>query len=191
MFSLRMPKTPSILRILPRQAPSCVPRAYLAARQRTPSCQVCVRYYAFRHRGNPSPRMGRINRYDPERVHEAKPLITIEQLQDFGRSPRTKVILVVVVGAVAIFYYSNLETVPVSGRRRFNCYSEESVEQEGQLLYQRIMMDAQQQGALVPSSDRRSKMVERVMRRLIPASGLEHVNWEVHVIRSDGTDSHV
>ncbi|RDW91109.1 hypothetical protein BP5796_02274 [Coleophoma crateriformis] len=191
MFSSRIPKIPSIRRALPRQAPSLAPRAFPAAQPRTPSCPSSVRNYAFRHRDDPPRRAGRVLRYDPQRVHGAKPLITVEQLQNFGRSPQTKIIVVVIAGAGAIFYYSNLETVPVSGRRRFNCYSEASVEQEGQLLYQKIMMDAQQQGALVPSWDRRSKMVERVMQRLIPASGLEHVNWEVHVIRSNEKNAFV
>ena len=51
-------------------------------------------------------------------------------------------------------------------------------------MYRRIMADAEQ--AILPAWDPRTKMVERVMRRLIPASGLENVNWEVHVIQSDG-----
>jgi hypothetical protein len=58
------------------------------------------------------------------------------------------------------------------------------VEEEGELMYRKIMADAQD--ALLPGGDPRSKMVERVMRRLIPASGLEHVDWEVHVIHSPG-----
>lgn len=73
----------------------------------------------------------------------------------------------------------------MSGRKRFNCYSEDSVEQEGQMMYQKIMQETQ--GAILPSWDSRTRMVERVMNRLIPASGLEHVNWEVYVINSPET----
>jgi metalloendopeptidase OMA1, mitochondrial len=73
-----------------------------------------------------------------------------------------------------VFYVSNLETVPVSGRRRFNCYSEESVEREGEMMYRMIMQD--NRDAILPAWDPRTRMVERVMAKLIPASGLENVN---------------
>lgn len=85
-----------------------------------------------------------------------------------------------------VFYWSNIEEVPVSGRKRFNCYSEASVEAEGQMMYRKIMQDAVAAGALLEPWDPRSRMVRRVMDRLIPASGLQDVNWEVHVIHSDG-----
>jgi hypothetical protein len=53
-------------------------------------------------------------------------------------------------------------------------------------MYRMIMQEAIQAGALLPEWDKRSRMVNRVMERLIPASGLEDVSWEVHVIESDG-----
>jgi len=40
---------------------------------------------------------------------------------------------------------------------------------------------------ILPSWDPRNKMVQRVMKKLIPASGLENVEWEVNVIESPGT----
>ncbi len=95
----------------------------------------------------------------------------------------------VAVGGGVVFYVCNLEEVPISGRRRFNCYSDESVEKEGETMYRMIMQDAIQQGALLPEWDRRSRMVQRVMDRLIPASGMEDQNWEVHIIESKGTSS--
>lgn len=72
----------------------------------------------------------------------------------------------------------------MSGRRRFNCYSDASVEAEGQRMYQMVMQESR--GAILPDWDPRVRMVNRVMSRLIPASGLEHVDWEVHVISSPG-----
>jgi hypothetical protein len=53
-------------------------------------------------------------------------------------------------------------------------------------MYRMIMQEAGQAGALLPEWDKRSRMVHRVMERLIPASGLENVSWEVHVIESHG-----
>lgn len=72
----------------------------------------------------------------------------------------------------------------MSGRRRFNCYSDATVEAEGRRMYQMIMQENAR--SILPDWDRRTKMVHRVMEKLIPASGLEHVDWEVHVIDSPG-----
>jgi len=83
-----------------------------------------------------------------------------------------------------VFYVSNIEEVPVSGRKRFNCYSEQSVEQEGQRMYAMIMH--QNQGAVLSLLDPRHRMVQRVMNRLIKAEGLGEVDWEVNVIHSNG-----
>jgi hypothetical protein len=83
-----------------------------------------------------------------------------------------------------VFYLSNLETVPVSGRRRFNCYSDAAVEEEGERLYRMIMQ--QNRNSILPEFDPRTRQVRRVMERLIPNSGLKGVNWEVHVIESNG-----
>lgn len=83
-----------------------------------------------------------------------------------------------------MFYVSNIEEVPVSGRKRFNCYSEESVESEGQRMYSMIMQ--QNQGAVLGLLDSRHRMVQRVMNRLIKAEGLGDVDWEVNVIHSNG-----
>jgi hypothetical protein len=74
--------------------------------------------------------------------------------------------------------------VPVSGRKRFNCYSDATVEAEGYRMYKMIMQDCQEH--ILPSWDKGSKMVARVMDRLIPASGLTDVAWEVYVIDSPG-----
>jgi hypothetical protein len=84
------------------------------------------------------------------------------------------VLAVVVFGGGVYFYVSHLETVPVSGRRRFNCYSEDRVEEEGKMMYNMIMQ--QDRDAILPAWDPRTRMVQRVMNKLIPASGLEHVN---------------
>ena len=76
-------------------------------------------------------------------------------------------IFVVVVGGGAVYYVSNLEEVPVSGRRRFNCYSNASVEREGEMMYRMVMQDAINDGILLPEWDKRSRMVQRVMDRLV------------------------
>ncbi|KAI9827924.1 MAG: hypothetical protein M1819_006867 [Sarea resinae] len=85
------------------------------------------------------------------------------------------------VGGSAVgFYVYNLEEVPISGRRRFNICSAENEEQLGKQEYERVL---QQVGnRVLPAWHPSSRMVRRVLDRLIPASGLGDQKWEVHVI---------
>lgn len=88
------------------------------------------------------------------------------------------------VGAVGLgvgaFYVLNLEKVPVTGRRRFNCYSPAREEAMAKSEYGMLMQDYGPY--ILPSSHPHSKMVNRVLGRLITAAGLEGQNWEVKVI---------
>lgn len=88
------------------------------------------------------------------------------------------------VGAVGVsggaFYYSNLERVPISGRLRFNCVSTTFEEQQGKQAVQQIEQELQ--GRVLPSYHPDSMLVNRVLKRLIPASGMEDLDWEVKVI---------
>jgi hypothetical protein len=79
----------------------------------------------------------------------------------------------VVICGTGIFYYTNLEYVPVSGRRRFNCFSDEYIQEEGKMMYDIIMQE--NRGAVLPEWDSRSRQVKRVMEKLIPASGVQDV----------------
>lgn len=78
------------------------------------------------------------------------------------------------------FYVYNVEVVPVSGRRRFNVVSPETEKSMSEEMYNQILQEYQ--GRILPPWDRRVQMVQRVLDRLIPASGLADENWEVHVI---------
>lgn len=74
----------------------------------------------------------------------------------------------------------NLEEVPISHRRRFNIVSPGKEAEAGQMMFQQTM---QQYGnAILPAYHPKSRMVQRVLNRLIPHSGLEGEDWEVHVI---------
>lgn len=81
------------------------------------------------------------------------------------------------------FYIVNLETVPVSGRRRFNVVSPENEQWAAQQQYEEIMK--QYGGQLLPAYHPQVRMVQRVADRLIPSSGLEGEEWEVHVIQDE------
>lgn len=78
------------------------------------------------------------------------------------------------------FYYQNLETVPITGRRRFNCVSPAMEKQLSAGGYQQVVQEFR--GRILPDNHPYTKLVRRVMKRLIPVSGLEGERWEVRVI---------
>lgn len=150
--------------------------------------RIIQRFESNYPRGYNPNRRGKVRhtRWDPSQVQHARPLVNADRLFA-GLRHRNTLWLFGFAGVGGVyFYYSHIEEAPVSGRRRFMCYSEESAEAEGGLLYQKIMRDAQNQGAIIPEWDSRSRMVRRVMSRLIAGGNLEHVNFEVNVIESDG-----
>ena len=114
-----------------------------------------------------------------------------QQLRDLWRtSPsfRYKVGAVGLGGGV--FYVYNLERVPVSGRLRFNCIPANLEEQMGQKLYQQVMREYG--GKVLPASHPQSRMVRRVLEKLVPNSGLERQGgWEVSVIEDEQANAFV
>ncbi|KAK4168878.1 peptidase family M48-domain-containing protein [Cladorrhinum sp. PSN259] len=110
------------------------------------------------------------------RLQAAKPLPTPSGLSITG-------VIAIAAGSALIFYFSNLETVPVSGRTRFNVYSRESVLKISEMEHKRMLESLKEQGARILGDwDPRTMLVKRVMRRLIPYSGLQEEDWEVYVI---------
>ncbi|KAK5118400.1 hypothetical protein LTR62_002914 [Meristemomyces frigidus] len=86
---------------------------------------------------------------------------------------------VITAGTGGVYVY-NLEAVPVSGRRRFRIIPYSVEAWQGAQMYAQVMQEYQ--GKLMSPSSKEHKMVERVMERLVPHSGLEGEEWEVHVI---------
>ncbi|KAI1159232.1 peptidase family M48-domain-containing protein [Nemania serpens] len=123
-------------------------------------------------------------RRDPgEQLRQAKPLVTSEGLSRFIRSPSLHAVIVLSAASAAVFYYMNIQTVPVSGRRRFNCYSDAKVRETGEAQAKRIEYELERHGGRFLSDwDGRTRLVRRVMNRLIPVSGMEDSQWEVRVI---------
>jgi hypothetical protein len=130
------------------------------------------------------PRQRDWHRHNPEeQLRNARPLVTNGGMGRFFRSPSTHTVAGLAFLAALAFYFTNIQTVPVSGRRRFNCYSEASVEAVSEQQVKRIIDDVERQGGrFLGDWDPRTIMVKRVMRRLIPVSGMEDSNWEVRVI---------
>lgn len=94
-------------------------------------------------------------------------------------SPGFRAGVVVVGSGITVWIGSNIERVPVSGRLRFNCVSEEYEAQLGRIGYQEAMQEYR--GEFLSPRDPRHMVVGRVLARLLPASGLKG-DWEYHVI---------
>ncbi|KAI1306197.1 peptidase family M48-domain-containing protein [Xylaria venustula] len=123
-------------------------------------------------------------RKDPsDELRRAKPLFTSEGLSRFIRSPSLHTVIVLSVAGAVTFYFMNIQTVPVSGRQRFNCYSEAKVRATGEAQAKRIEWEVERAGGrFLPDWDPRTRLVKKVMKRLIPVSGIEDSEWEVRVI---------
>lgn len=92
-----------------------------------------------------------------------------------------------VVGACVLVggmvYWMNLEVVPVSGRRRFNVVGPGIEARMAKEMYEETLR--QFRGKILHGRHAASRNVQRVLDRLIPASGLQHLDWEVFVIDDD------
>ncbi|KAL1647249.1 metalloendopeptidase [Didymella pomorum] len=100
---------------------------------------------------------------------------------------------VITAGGGAV-YVLNLEEVPVSGRRRFNFIPAKVEEALGESTVAEIQQ--QYAGRFLDEDDPRSRMVKRVLERLLPFAfkeghGLSEMNWEVHVIDSEEQNAFV
>lgn len=119
--------------------------------------------------------------YDPHKHQSAKPIF----IPGPKFSGRSGIFLLILGAGGTIFYFSNIEEVPITGRKRFNCFDQHSAEEQGAILYQDLMNTYKK--SILPSWDPRVAQVERVLTRLLPVVsklGIEGSSdgWEVHVI---------
>lgn len=79
------------------------------------------------------------------------------------------------------FYVYNLEDVPVTGRRRFNFVSPDAEKQIGANEYNQVLREFQ--GNILPEDHPYTRMVAKVVQRLLPSTGgLAGEEWVVHVV---------
>lgn len=121
-----------------------------------------------------------------ERLRSAKPLVSNALAGKFtnaGTGRNSRILVVATVAAATAFYLYNSQTVPVTGRRRFNFLSDTLVAQAYSRAADAIVRQVEEQGGHFLSDwDPRTIQVKRVMKRLIPVSGMNNLDWEVRVI---------
>ncbi|KAL8963981.1 MAG: hypothetical protein Q9183_004797, partial [Haloplaca sp. 2 TL-2023] len=116
-------------------------------------------------------------RYGPDRYNRFQQRSRISPV-----NPGTRIAFAVIGGGASIWIVGNIERVPVSGRLRFNCVSEQTEAEIGRMSYKAVMEDYRDH--MLSDKDARHKMVGKVLKRLLPNSGLTG-DWEYHVIDDD------
>ena len=127
----------------------------------------------------PFPKRPQYNRFN--RAQTAKLL--------WQTNPQFRLGVGVFVGGTTTFIVYNTEKVPISGRWRFNWVSAHHEQEMGKRQYQQIMQEYR--GDILPDWHPDVKVVRSVLNRLIPNSGLEGQEWEVHVISSEQMNAFV
>ncbi|KAH8699684.1 peptidase family M48-domain-containing protein [Ilyonectria robusta] len=132
------------------------------------------------------------NQQDPyDRLRDAKPLVSNRAAGRFtraGTSRNSRLFVLATVLAAVGFYLYNSQTVPVTGRRRFNFLSDSMVARAHSKAAGQIIEQVKAQGGhFLGDWDPRTILVKRVMKRLIPVSGMTDLNWEIYVIADSRT----
>lgn len=92
------------------------------------------------------------------------------------------------IGVVSLgFIAANLERVPVSGRLRFNWVPTSLELETGARFYEELIQEYA--GQILPKSHPYSRMVNRVMERLV--AGLDDKDWEAVVIDDETVNAFV
>lgn len=126
-----------------------------------------------------------------ERLQAARPLVPHHAARKFtqaGSSRNSRLTVIATVFAAIGFYFYNSQTVPVTGRRRFNFLSDSMVARAHSKAAAQVIEQVRAQGGHFLSEwDPRTILVRRVMRKLIPVSGMADLNWEIFVIADNST----
>lgn len=127
------------------------------------------------------------------RLRSARPLVShnaASRFENAGRGRHSKLFVVACAAAAAVFYFANSQTVPISGRRRFNFLSDNFLEVLGSANAEAVVQEIEEQGGrFLSERDPRVRTVIRVMERLIPVSGMADMEWKVRVIDDERESS--
>ncbi|CAG8625954.1 11462_t:CDS:10 [Ambispora leptoticha] len=120
-----------------------------------------------------------IRRMPPPPINQYK---RFQQAQPFYQKKVFWVYTGVIGGLAGTYYLNHLETVPITGRRRFIDITPKQEELMSQQSYSQIM--SIYRNKILPSRHPDTQFVRRVAERIIKVSGMEHLHWEFYVIAS-------
>ncbi|KAF4982882.1 hypothetical protein FZEAL_1578 [Fusarium zealandicum] len=126
-----------------------------------------------------------------QRLRQALPPVSshmVRRLAYAGSDRNQRLFILATVLSAVGFYLYNSQTVPVTGRRRFNYLSDAVVTRWYAGAAAEIVQGIQAQGGhLLSDQDPRTIIVRRVMERLIRVSGMKDLDWEIFVIADNQT----
>ncbi|KAF1808574.1 hypothetical protein P152DRAFT_443650 [Eremomyces bilateralis CBS 781.70] len=180
------PRTPCHPRVAAHSLLSSPPTA-LPLRRTTPRIQSTIHQLSHSfYTSRPTSSRPTYRRFNGRQTRHA-PLVAL--FVRWGQHPHFYRHIFLLAGGLGVFYVSNLETVPVTGRRRFNLVGPELEARFAEQMYEEVMGEFR--GHILSEWDPRARMVQRVMDRLIPMSGLEGQKWEVKVIAAEEPNAFV
>ncbi|KAG0201934.1 hypothetical protein BGX28_005399 [Mortierella sp. GBA30] len=162
------------------------------------------------HRRNrPSPWDDLIPRPQPSNksvdINPISKLIIRPQYKRFGQNPgqggsgarglpifydkRYQVVAGVVTAGAGGYYLTHLETVPMTGRRRFMDVSVKQEEMMAKEAYKQVMHEYRNK--ILPQNHPYTLYVKQVAGRIVQAAGMQNLDWEFHVIHSDEKNAFV
>jgi hypothetical protein len=90
-------------------------------------------------------------------------------------------IILLLIGGLVVFWLMNLESVPVTGRWRFNNCSTRALEL-ALVTYERKTKALKQ--SLLPDEHPYKILVSSVLQKLVEANGLQDIEWEVSIVNA-------
>ena len=125
-----------------------------------------------------------------QRPEEPQRLNRLQWLQSLWRNdPRFRFVVIAGGTGYTVFILYNVELVPETGRRRFNCISQEQEIAFGKAAYEQTLNEYR--GRILPAMHPHAIRVRKVLNRLLPATGLQDQEWEVHVIEDGQANAFV
>ena len=89
----------------------------------------------------------------------------------------------VAVAGLGIFWWTHREQVPITGRWRFYFMSNYVLKRDNS-TYPAMIKEIEP--VVFHDNHPTAILVRRVLDRLLPSSGLEHLNWKLHVVNAPG-----
>ncbi|CAB77005.1 metallopeptidase Oma1 [Schizosaccharomyces pombe] len=107
--------------------------------------------------------------------------VVYKSFQPNPRDKRFQWIFGALIAGGGVYYFTHLEYVPISNRRRFNDVSLDFEKRMAQDAYKEVMSEYGDR--MLPSYHPTTLYVSRVLKRIIAVSGMSDLKWELHVIR--------
>ncbi|KAI5464340.1 peptidase family M48-domain-containing protein [Mariannaea sp. PMI_226] len=208
MFPSRLPIRPALIGLLARSTPrlrcavapfyALVTHATTTTTTTTTTSSSIIRSTRFLSHSH-QPRLNQTPQQDfkddaRQRISNAKskpPFLSrvARRFAFIGRMRKSKQIVLATMLTSLGFYFYNSDTVAVTGRKRYNIIPQPLCIWAFSWIPNFAIEDIKEDGgSLLSDLDARVITVKRVLRRLMPLSGMGHLDWEIFIFENDAPD---